>query len=44
MKEQVSIYRQHITHPQCQELAVEEYLRTCGGRKFYVFFFQDLSR
>ena len=37
VKDQINIYRQLITQPQCQSLAVEEYLRTCGDGKFNMF-------
>ena len=30
VKERINIYRQHIRQLQYQQLAVEEYLRTCG--------------
>ena len=35
----INIYRQHIRHPQYQQLAVEEHLRTCGDGKFHMFSF-----
>ena len=44
MKEQRNICRQHLSQPQYQQLAVEEYLRTCGDRKFHMFpFFKILQ-
>ena len=39
VKERINIYRQHIRHPQYQQLAVEEHLRTCGDGKFHMFSF-----
>ena len=36
-KRRINIYRQHIIQLQYQQLAVEEHLRTCGGRKFHMF-------
>ena len=42
MKEQINIYRQHIRQPLYEQLAVEEYLRTCGDRKFHMFSFSKI--
>ena len=39
VKEQRSIYRQHIRKPQYHQLEVEEHLRTCGDAKFHIFQF-----
>ena len=39
VREEISIYRQHIRKPQYQQLAVEEHLCTCGDRKFHMLAF-----
>ena len=41
LKERVSVYKQHIAHPQYQQIKVEGHLRICGKSKFKIFpFFQ----
>ena len=41
LKERVSVYKQHINHPQYQMIKVEGNLRICGGGNFSIFpFFQ----
>ena len=37
VNERINIYRLLIRQPQYQQLAVEEYLRTCGDGKFHMF-------
>ena len=37
VKDQINIYRHYIRQPQYQQLAVEEYLRTCGEEKLPMF-------
>ena len=39
----INIYRQHMRQPQHQQLAVEEYLRTCGDGKFQIFPFFKMN-
>ena len=44
VKERINIYRQHIRQPPYQQLAVEDYLRTCGDGKSHMFpFFKILQ-
>ena len=44
VKERIIIYRQYISRPQYQQLAVEERLRTCRDEKFHRFpFFRILQ-
>ena len=41
LKERVTVYKQHINHPQYQQIKVEAHLRTCGKGNFTIFpFFQ----
>ena len=43
VKERINVYKQHIRHPQYQQLVVEEKLRTCGDGKFLMFpFFKTI--
>ena len=41
VKERISVYRQHIRHPQYQQIKVEQHLRFCSIAEFQMFpFFQ----
>ena len=42
LRNRVTVYRQHINHPEYQQLKVEEHLRTCGGGNFHIFPFLQL--
>ena len=35
--ERINIYTQHIRKPQYQQLAIEDYLRTCRDGKIHIF-------
>ena len=43
VKERINISRQHLRQPQYLQLAVEEYLRTCGDGKFHMFPFFKIT-
>ena len=37
LRDRVRVYRQHIQHPQYQQLKVEGHLRVCGNRECRIF-------
>ena len=37
LRDQVRVYRQHITQPEYQKLKVEDHLKTCGNGTFKIF-------
>ena len=42
VKERINIYRKHIRQPKCQQLAVEEHLRTYVDGRFHMFPFSKV--
>ena len=44
VKERISVYRQHIRHPQYQQIKVEEHFRFCSSGEFQMFIFLQIKQ
>ena len=42
LRDRVTVYRQHIRQPQCQQLKVEGQLRVCANGEFRIFPFLQI--